>query len=208
MAKKRMTAAQLANLPQYKDLPPEELEKVTERVLSGEGNIDAIIRSFEKDYDLSHMTANDMLALKELARIFAALSIVENKIKNVLSDGEDDVAKFERLNKIASQLRTDASAIQKDLNITRKARQDAGGQSVVEFIEELKRRAGQFLKDRLCEIYCPKCKMLICKVWFLYPNQANELHFICGREKCGHRFTVASESLISTKKNVSVGPPI
>lgn len=206
MAKKQMTAAQLANLPQYKGLSEKELEKVRDRILSGDtGKIDEILNSFEKDYDLSNMTANDMLALRELARIFAALGIVENKIKDVLSEGED-VSTFERLNKVASQLRSDASSIQKDLNITRKARQDAGGQSVVEFIEELKKRAQLFLKDRLVEIYCPKCKMLLCKVWFLYPEQPNEMTMICGRERCGHKFSLKSGSLV-LNKNIKAGPP-
>lgn len=203
--KKHISIQQLANLPQYSGLSKKELEDIRFRILYGDidTNIDRVIESFEEDYDLSNMTANDKLALTELARIFVML----DKLQRRMSDPEDmEIVEFEKLNRITSMMRDDASKLQRDLNITRKARQDTGSQSVVDFIEDLKARAKVFLQDRLASIYCPKCKMLIAKVWFLYADEANEISLVCGREKCGKAFTVTSQDL-KEGRNIQAGPP-
>lgn len=203
--KKHMSVRQLANLPQYQGLSKEELEDVRFNIIYGDidARIEETIASFEEDYDLSNMTANDRLALIELARIFVMLDQVQRRL-NKLEDLE--LEEFEKLNKIISVMRSDASKLQKDLNITRQARQDSGSQSVVDFIEDLKKRAKVFIQDRLASIYCPECGMLIAKAWFLYPEADNRIHLECRREGCKHTFGVTSSELTSGK-NTELGPP-
>jgi len=207
MKRKVRSLAGLRNLPQYKNLSEEELLAVQEKIEHGDADfrVDQVLEGFEKDFDLSNMTVNDQLALQELARIFVNLDSIKESIQQSIHD-ESDWLNVERLNKIASMLRDDASKLQRDLNITRKARQDSEGGSVVDFIEELKKRAKHFLAERLNEIYCPKCNMLLAKVWVLYPDQDNELNLICGRDGCGYKSKVILKEL-EDGKNIKVGPP-
>ena len=211
MAKRAMSVAQLRNLPQYRDKTDEELENIRDGIVLGslESRIAGVIKSFEKDYDLSDMAANDMLYLEELAKVFLLLNDIEGHLRAELESEHTDWLNFEKINRAAETLRVSASRIQRDLNITRKARQDTKGQSVVDFIEDLKTRAKHFLEERLLEIYCPKCKMLLCKVWYLYPLENNVLNFTCGRERCGYIFEVTSKHLRENRnKNIAAGPPI
>ena len=208
--KKQMTIAQLRNLPQYKGKTEEELERIQHIIFHGDFDerVKDVFASFEEDYDLSDMTANDKLALTETARIFVLLDDMEKALKRELGEGETDWIRFEKINKIAATLRDDVSKLQRDLNITRKSRQDSEGQTVADFIIDLKVRAKSFLSDRLCEVYCPKCNMLLAKVWFLYKDADNKLELICGRENCGHKFSVAQADFINNKNLKSIGPPL
>ena len=187
--KKQMTMAQLRNLPQYKGKTEEELERIQHIIFHGDFDerVKDVFTSFEDDYDLSDMTANDKLSLTETARIFVLLDDMEKALKRELNEGETDWIRFEKINKIAATLRDDVSKLQRDLSITRKSRQDSEGQSVADFVMDLKVRAKSFLADRLCEVYCPKCSMLIAKVWFLYKEADNSLSLTCSRENCYKR---------------------
>jgi len=208
--KKQMTIDQLRNLHQYKDKTDEELERIQHTIMHGDFDerMEDIFASFEKDYDLSNMTANDKLALTETARIFVLLDDMERALKKELTEGETDWVTFEKINKIAAMLRDDVSKLQRDLNITRKSRQDSEGQSVVDFVSDLKIRAKLFLADRLCEVYCPKCNMLLAKVWFLYKDADNNIELTCGREDCGFKFSVSAADFTKNKNIENIGPPL
>jgi len=209
-AKKQMTIEQLRNLHQYRNKTEEELEKIQHTIMHGDFDerMQDILASFEEDYDLSNMTANDKLALTETTRIFVLLSDMEAALKRELNEGETDWTRFEKINKIAASLRGDVSKLQQDLNITRKSRESSEGQSVTDFIIDLKTRAKSFLADRLCEVYCPKCGMLLSKVWFLYKETDNKLELICGRESCGHKFSVTNADFTNNKNLEGIGPPL
>lgn len=204
-----MTLTQIANLPQYKDLSEAELIKARDRILFGnfEERVDDIVTSFEEDYDITDIAANDRLSLESLAKVFLLLEKVDKALQGQISEENTDWAAFEKMNRAAAQLRDDVSQLQRDLNVTRKARAGYGDTSVVEFISDLKERAKHFLADRLCEIYCPKCKMLLAKVWFLFPQEDNEISLVCGRDSCKNRFTFNSKDFVNNK-NIDAGPPI
>jgi len=211
MAKKAMSIAQLRNLPQYKGMDDEELERIRSRILLGgfDDQIEDHIKSFQRDYDLTDMSANDKLSLLELARVFVLLEELDKRLNSELNSKHPDWVAVEKINRVIAQLRSDASTLQKDLNITRRARQDSKGQSVVDFIEDLKKRGKLFLKDRLAEIYCPKCKMLLCKVWFLYPDDDQKITLVCKRDSCGYKFTVKPSDYANNRnKNINAGPPL
>lgn len=204
MPKKKMTPEQLKNLPQYRNKSYEELEIIAEDINRGstQGRIESVIDRFKEDFDLSDMTANDHLALDALARAFILSEDLARDLN--IAREEERYKDFGSINRELHRVHQDISTFQDDLNITRKARQDTGEHSVVEFIEDLKSRGKKFLKERLSEIYCPQCNMLIAKVWFLYPKQNNEMKLVC--EKCG-KITKLKSSDIEVNKNVEVGPP-
>ncbi len=204
MVKKRqMSVRQLANLPQYKGKSDEELEAVQARIFRGstKERVQDVLEDFSSDYDLSDMNANDELALENLARIFVRLDDLEIQLDTEMMN--TDVTKVGRLVKIAADLRKDASQLQQDLAITRKARKGDTEEDLVSYIEDLKSRAKKFLAERLSYVYCPKCQMLVCNVWFLYPDeQRNALRLKCIRtvnedtdKRCDTEFTVTSAQL-------------
>jgi len=211
MAKKKMSPAQLRNLPQYKEYTDEQLDLVAYQVEHGgdfEGKVEDVLESFRKDYDLSNMSINDTISLAGLARLFVMIEETDDQISNEINNDDTDWGMVGAMNRTATKFREDASRMQSDLNITRKARQGDEGQSVVDFIEDLKTRAKNFLKDRLCEVYCPKCNMLLAKVWCLYPDEDNVLHVVCGRDGCGYKFDVTSKYMTEhMNKNAAIGPP-
>ena len=199
-----MTAAQLRNLPHYRNLSEEELERAVDDVQSGglEGRIEKVLRDFEVDYDLSGMTANDMLSLRELAKIFIQLDELSVKQQFEIRQDEPDFSGLEKIDRMMDRLRKNASTIQQDLNITRKNRQSQGGESIPELLAELQERAKHFLAQRLKEVYCPKCKMLLAKVWYLYPEENNKISVYCKRCKK----PVVVDKFIGNK-NIKAGPP-
>jgi len=210
LTKRKRLLAQLRNLPQYRNKTDVELEEIRNRIEEGGLTEQAaeVVATFEKDYDLTDMTANDRLSLTELAKVSVMLEDLTNIIHMDMKKGNDvDWQNIDRMNRIAASLRDDASKLQRDLDITRKARKGAGGTGVVDFIEDLKVRAKKFLEDRLASIFCPKCNMLVCKVWFLHPDEKSSVRIHCGRNRCRHQFTVKATD-IDRLKNVKVGPPV
>ena len=70
----------LRNLPQYKDMPEEELDILIENKVLNltrhedfERRIEEQIEEFGKDYDLSDLKINDMLTLRALAQAYITL---------------------------------------------------------------------------------------------------------------------------------------
>ncbi len=205
MPKKKMTPEQLKNLPQYRNKSHEELEQIAEDINRGstEGRIQSIKDRFTDDFDLSDMTANDRLTLDALARAFILSEDMHRDMEEAREEGQYNLVGS--INRELHRIHQDISKFQDDLNITRKARQDTGEHSIVEFIEDIKSRSKKFMRERLSEIYCEKCNMLIAKVWFLYPDSENHLRFVCNR--CG-KITEFNSKSIEKNKNKQVGPPL
>ena len=119
----------LKNLPQYKDLDDEELDIVISEHLAEldvetfENLIANRIKSFENDYDLSDMKINDLFTLRALAQAVIALDELELLIFTERKKTSlNNITIIEKLGRAASDLRSDISKLQNDLNITRKTR--------------------------------------------------------------------------------------
>jgi RNase P subunit RPR2 len=205
MAKRRVTVNSIRNLPQYRDKSDEELKEIVEEINSDNEplTVKSVIEDFKKDYDLDNMTANDRLTLNELARAFVTLKKLEEDLEEARE--ESLWGNFGKINREIHRLRSDLSSLQDDLNITRKSRQDSGQETVVDFIENLKKRGKAFLDKRLTEIYCPQCHMLLAKTWFLYPD-SYKIELNC--ERCQKMFVVSEEDIVNNKNLEDVGPPM
>lgn len=205
MAKKEMSIAQLKNLPQYSDKTDAELKEIREKILTGglKGRVEDTVEEIKADYDISDMTANDKFSLYELARAFVTAEDLQRDLREAQEEGDWGI--YGKINRELHRTRDDISDLQDYLNITRKAREKTGKHSLVEFIEDLKQRGRKFLDQKLSEIYCPQCEELICKAWFLYPEENNAIKLYC--ERCGNKFTIKSKD-IEDNKNIDVGPPI
>ena len=185
------TRQQVRNLKQYKDLSEEEFEEVYLELVAGETStkdfeerINHKIDDFAKDYDLSDLKINDLLTLRALAQAYITLEDFERYSFKLRQKGLDeiDVVRLEKINKILGDLRRDISNLQNDLKITRRIRKGDQEESVINFIESLKRKARTFYYAKMRPVVCPECKTWIASVWALYPDdKQSKVRFHCHR---------------------------
>ena len=205
--------ASLKNLPQYKDLDEDELDIVIAEhqaemdVEIFENLIANRIKSFENDYDLSDMKINDLMALRALAQAAIALDELELLIFTERKKTSlDNITIIEKLGRASSDLRSDISKLQNDLNITRKTRKGDREDSIQAYIEKLKGQAKEFYEQKMSYIFCDKCNMLLATIWFLYPDEDNIISLTCHRELedgsiCNNKIKVMSKNLIGIGTN-------
>jgi len=184
----------IRNLKQYRNLSDEEFEKIYSEMVTGvsltqefEKRIQDKIDEFSRDYDLSDLKINDLLALRALAQAFISLEDFE-RYSYKLQEGEGgfdevDIVRLEKLNNIKSNLRNDINKLQDSLGITRRNRKASEQESVIDFVESLKQKAKRFYESKMKIILCPKCGTWIASVWMLYPESKKaKLRFHCKRK--------------------------
>lgn len=188
-----------------------ELEKEEKRMsdVSSKEEFEKLIQKkineIAEDYDLDDLNSNDKLVLRALAQAF--LGLEETEFMYFKSRREDrlNVDQMERLGRTLNSLRKDISTLQGDLSITRKVRKNDKEASVADAVEEIKRRAKDFLESRMSYIYCPKCNMLLGSVWVLYTeDKSNRVTLTCNRRHedgnlCGEVVNVKVKDLIEKR---------
>ncbi len=123
MTKRRIkTIEQLRNLPQYRNKSVTELEGILEGILEGktEEKVEEVLESFEQSYDLSDMSANDVLGLRNLAHYYVYPENINGKTDEALREG--NINMVERLIRTAERVQKSITDIQTNLAITRKQR--------------------------------------------------------------------------------------
>jgi len=204
----------IRGLKQYKDLTDEEFDEVWERKVIGieltkefEDRIQKKINEFSDDYDLSDLKSNDKLTLRALAQATLQLEDLEIFSYNKRKEGihEEDILLMEKINNIMSALRRDISKMNDDLKITRRIRKGDKEESLVNFIDDLKKKAKEFYENTMFYIFCPECNILLGTMWFQYPNEnKNKIQLYCDRikengEKCNTKVLVGSSELLSKR---------
>lgn len=211
---KKGKLSRMRHLAQYKDLSDEEFEqKMTQKALGieiseeFEKRISAKLAEFEQDYDLSDLKINDRDILRALVQAQISLEDYEQAMFKMRADGinQNFLISTEKLNKVMSDLRTDISKLQNDLNITRKVRKSDQDVSVMAYIEGLKDKARRFAEAKMQYIFCPECNMLIGTVWTLFPQEErNKIALVCNRDlgegkKCGAKVIVSTAQLLKNR---------
>lgn len=201
-------------LKQYKNLSDAEFEAAIAQKALGieasdefEKRINKKLQEFENDYDLSDLKINDREALRALIQTVLSLEDYEQYMFKVRAAGitQDTVFTTEKVQKIMSDLRSDISKLQGDLNITRKVRKSDQDVSVLAFIDGLKDKAKRFYDSKMSYIFCPKCNMLLATVWTQYPdNERNKIALVCGRHmpdgtECGEKVIIGTKELIKNR---------
>ncbi len=196
MAGRNVNMKQLLALKQYKGMTEEEVFEIyADSKNQDYDRIKALKDKMAEDYDLDDLNANDRASLDDLCTLYIRVQDLDQKIAEELRKDEPDHYNIQNMSKTVSQWRDSISRIQTDLSISRKARRGDNETSIVAAFQNIKERAKTMLQERLSYIYCPKCKMLIATVWFLYPEGSNSITLTCGREGCRHRFTLTSTQL-------------
>lgn len=206
--------SRMRNLAQYKSLSDVEFEDLAAKKQMGieqsrafEDRINKKLEEFENDYDLSDMKINDRDTLRALIQSQITLEDYEQYLYKIRAGGltENTIFEIEKLQKVMSDLRSDISKAQNDLNITRKVRKSDQDVSVLAYITGLKEKAKKFYESKAGYIYCPKCDMLVGTVWSMYPQDSrNKIHLVCGRilpdgTTCGEKITVTTSELIKNR---------
>lgn len=202
------------NLRQYKNLSDEEFnEKMANKSLglevsqAFEQKIAKKLQEFEQDYDLSDLKINDKDALRALIQAQISLEEYEQKmyVLRSLDLSEDLMYRIEKLSKVMSELRSDISKFQSDLNITRKVRNSDRDVSVMAYLSNLQQQAKKFYENKMSYIFCEKCNMLLGTLWTLYPEEdRNKIGLVCNRPledgtKCGHKTVIDTKTLLSNR---------
>lgn len=202
------------HLKQFRDLSDDEFEKRMAQKALGlslseefEKKITAKLKEFEEDYDLSDLKINDRDTLRALIQAQLSLEHYEQERFKLTLAGlnQEVVFAIDKLQKIMSDLRTDISKLQNDLNITRKVRKSDQDVSVMAYIDGLKEKAKKFAEAKMSYIFCPKCNMLLGSVWTLYPhNDRNKIALVCERalpdgSKCGEKVVVSTADLMKNR---------
>lgn len=222
MAEKRLSVpskAKMRNLVQYRNMTDEEFNTYWDQHIIGvestkafEDRIADKIKSFENDYDLEQMMINDMLTLRTLAQAYITLEDYENMFYTLRSTegiNMNSILEIEKLGNAMSKIRSDISSMQNDLGITRKLRKTDQELSLQSDLDILHKKAKEFYEHKMFYVICPKCNMLLCTAWFLYPNEArNKIQLICNRkldtgEICGEKIQISSADLLKMKGNNS-----
>lgn len=202
------------NLRQYKDLSDDEFDRIMEKKALGiepsqefEKRIAEKWAEFDQDYDLTDLKINDRDTLRALIQTQITLEDYEQHLFKIRKEGisEQQLFAIEKFQRAMSDLRTDISKMQNDLNITRKVRKSDQDVSVLAYIEGLKTKAKEFAESKMQYIFCPKCNMLLCTVWTLFPkNERNKIALVCERdlgngEKCGEKVIVSTAELLANR---------
>jgi hypothetical protein len=212
---KQFSKARMRNLHQYKNLTDAEYEEVYAKKLAGvhknkefEDRIDRKIKEISKDYDLNDLNSNDILTLRALAQAYINLEDYEDYEYTIRTDksekggiNEYSMSMLEKLSKMKDVLRQSISSMSGDLKITRKVRVADKDQSVLSYIEDLKKKAKEFYESKMQLIFCPKCNTWIGSIWTLYPmEKGNKITLVCDRHyedgtTCGEKIVLTTVEL-------------
>jgi hypothetical protein len=208
-----MTYKKSLNLTQFRDLGDLEEksdaeiieESQEEQRYDQEAEIQKRIDEFGNDYDLSDMKVNDKIVMRQLIQAIISLESLEDTFMAERTDvSEKNILIMDRIASIMNKLRADISSMQNDLKLTRKIRKESVEENFITWLDNTKRKADTYYKQKHLFIFCPKCKELIATVWLLYPNSLNILHADCANEFCGNKFDVELSKLYDTdNKNLS-----
>lgn len=205
----------LRNLLQYRDMTDDEFNEFFDKEYgeSGELNqildeldrrVDEKIKELGEDYALEDMKANDMMQLRALVLAILQLDDIENETYFLRQNiTESNILVLEKLNRMASTLRTDISNTSADLQLTKKIRSKSKEASVQLRWESLTEKAFEFYKRKMLYLFCPDCKMLLSTVWLMYPdNKTNVIKLKC--ERCNSTHTISNLYELYEKDNKNV----
>lgn len=201
------------NLIQFKDAgdfesigEQEVLEQTdSEQKSDQESEIQKKIEEFGDDYDLTDMKVNDKIVLRQLIQAIISLESLEDTFMRLRKDvSEKNILILDRIATVMNKLRSDISSMQTDLKLTRKIRKESLEENFLTWLDNTKRKAEIFYKQKHLFIFCPKCKRLLATTWLLYPDSSNILYLECKNPECDNKFNVRLSELYKTdNKNLS-----
>lgn len=217
LKKKRLvsqTMTKMKNLKQYRDMSDEEFADYYSKVVLQiepdqlwEVRVQAMLDDYDNSYDLDDLKPNDFSGLMSLIHAQLRLDDNEKKLNDLSRKGLTDstIILYRELSKINDELQKRISSLQDDLKITRKIRKNDKEESVITYLENLKKKANEFYKQKMMYVFCPKCNTLLATVWTLYPDyKGSRIELACHRDLGDNNYCDGKVS-ISTKELLELG---
>lgn len=158
-------------------------------------------------YELDDLNkANDLASLRQLVNFEIIIENLQKELSS-LKDVATDTKKVKELNTALRDAVQSYSQLQVSLGIDRKKRQAEGAQSVLDYVEKLKRHSKTVLDKRLKFVRCDDCNLPIAK-YFIYVTEKGEPGALVNEGKdieqikytfrvecprCGQMITVSNE---------------
>jgi hypothetical protein len=201
--------ARYRNLAQYKNLSDDEFEEVMAQKYMGikmdtefEDRINRKLTEFSQDYDLDEMNINDRLILRSLCQAIINLEDVELAEYAIRKEGfnEGNILLLSKMGDMKTSLSIRISKAQDDLKITRRVRKADKEQSVINYLEDLKKKAKEEYTAKMGIILCPKCGTWLSSCWSLYKNPKDRIILTCNRKfpdgtTCGEKINISIKEL-------------
>jgi hypothetical protein len=165
-----------------------------------------ILQEYGEQYNIEEdfTNPNDKANLELLIRTFMAIKKLQTRFDSLSEeigdpDNDNDTAsvlatQLKKLNDSIKDNLSSAAAIERQLGIDRKTRKSEKEQSVVEYIQWLKKTARAFLDDddRLKKIYCKACNIMVGRVSGVYDTTYYKVTFQC--PQCQNKITVTRKA--------------
>lgn len=197
MPKRGMSPASLRQLKQYRDLSEEEfVEKIQDRGFDFQ--VKSKMDELAQGYDFSDLKQNDWDLFRRMAALMVRLERGEKALEELMkSDAIDPTNALREEQRLAS-MRDGILKIQDALGLTRIKRIEKTEGDPRKIFEDIRKRAQKFMAERLCQVLCPNCGIMLCSVNFLFPNMPNVMKFECGR--CHNSFEYSSAELVEKER--------
>jgi hypothetical protein len=212
--KKSGKVSRMRNLAQYRDLSDTEFSQAMEKREESQGKSEQLetriakkLAEYENDYDLSDLKINDRDTMRALIQAQITLEDWEQEAYQLRSQGMtlEVIAAVQQLQKAMSEIRSDISKFQADLNITRKVRKSDKDITALAYIDSLKEKAHKFYESKMSYVFCPKCDMLLGTFWTMFPEEdRNKIALVCGRHMpdgstCGEKVIIGTKELLKAR---------
>jgi hypothetical protein len=218
--KQNSSKEQLRTLTQYRNLTDEEFDEVWNKRQMGiskdkfyEERIKAVIDKMKEEYDFSDLKPNDWNQVRVLAQLQIDvddlnLMLYQQRTK-VDDDGKNtfDAGQYKVLSQTRDSIVDRISAIQNDLQITRRVRRNDEATSVIDEIQKMKEAAKRFTDVKMKKIICPKCGRWVASLWLLHFGATkNILQVQCQTtledgSKCGEIIKFTGKDLAEMKSS-------
>jgi hypothetical protein len=182
----------MRNMRQYQNMSDADFDELYNKIIVGvdkdqllQERFDRMMRQYQNEYDLSELLPNDRATLESLISAQMQLNDFETGLRLTQKEGIsfNNISLIRELNEACSRLRKDISSMQDDLKITRKIRKSDKEQNVINFVEDLKKKANTFAHLKMNYIFCEKCGQLLATAWWQVPEQrGNEIKVECKRK--------------------------
>jgi hypothetical protein len=206
----------LRNMRQYKNMSDEEFNELYQKVIIGvdkdtllQERFDRIKAEYDNEYDLSELLPNDRATLDSLIQAQIQLEDFSSDLRQIRKEegiSSTNILLIRELNDACSKLRKDISSMQDDLKIARKTRKSEKEQSVLSFLEDLKKKASMFAHLKMSYIFCEKCGQLLATVWWQTDSKGNFISVECKHKLedesiCGWTKRFSTKELLEGRSN-------
>jgi rubrerythrin len=146
-----------------------------------EVKFERILNEYSKRYDIESLSnPNDLANLHTMIRNQLVIEELQRRMHELAQDDAvEEAMNIKKLNDSITALADTNMKYEKSLAIDRKTRKTEQEQSVVDYMNSLKRLAKEFIEERLTKVSCKSCKILVGRISGVYDTTEYEARFQC-----------------------------